>query len=106
MSPVLFALFFFVMPEYVFGDLNNGVRMKFWTSGGLNHQRFQPKGILRSSVIRDLHFANDAAIVATSFQEIQELVNRFSIARKGFGRTISIKKKIQVESFFHPSSSK
>ena len=43
-------------------------------------------------MIRDLLFADDAALVATFLEEAQELVNRFSVACKAFGLTISIKK--------------
>lgn len=47
---------------------------------------------LRSSVIDDLLFADVAELVATSFQEDQELLNQFSITSKDFVLTISIKK--------------
>ena len=41
MAPVLFALFFSVMLEYAFADIDSGVKFQFRTTGGLfNHQRF------------------------------------------------------------------
>lgn len=47
---------------------------------------------MRSNVIDDLLFADVAELVATSFQEDQELLNQFSITSKDFGFMISIKK--------------
>lgn len=93
MAPVLFALFFSVMLKHAFADVDTGVKFQFRTSGGIfNHQRFKAKTLLRRAIIRDLLFADDAALVATSLEEAQHLVDRFSAACKAFGLTISIKK--------------
>lgn len=93
MAPVLFALFFSVMLKYAFADIDSGVMFKFRTSGGLfNQQRFKAKTLLRQAIIRDLLFADDAALCATSHEEAQLLVDKFSAACKAFGLTISIKK--------------
>ena len=93
MAPVLFALFFSVMLQYAFGDAEVGIEFQFRTDGGLfNHQRFKAKTKVRSSIIRDLLFADDAALVATSLEEAQELVDRFSKACRAFGLTISVRK--------------
>ena len=40
----------------------------------------------------ELLFADDAALVSHTADELQELLNRFSYACKEFGLTISIKK--------------
>ena len=91
MAPVLFALIFSVMLQHAYGDDDTGVTFQFRTSGGLfNHQRFQAKILLRTSIIRDLLFADDAALVATSFDKAQELAKRFSNACKAFGLTTNI----------------
>ena len=93
MAPVLFALFFSVMLKYAFADVDSGVELKFRTSGGLfNQQRFKAKTLLRQAIIRDLLFADDAALCATSREKVQLLVDKFSAACKAFGLTISIKK--------------
>ena len=81
------------MLHHAFSECDAGVKFQFRASGGLfNHQRFQAKTLTRTSLIRDLLFADDAAFVATSFEEAQDLVDRFSKASKTFGLTISIKK--------------
>ena len=93
MAPVLFALLFSVMLKHAFADVDTGVKFQFRTSGGIfNHQRFKAKTLLRRTIIRDLLFADDAALVATSLEEAQFLVDRFAAACKAFGLTISIKK--------------
>ena len=94
MAPILFALFFSVMLKYAFSDISAGVKFQFRTSGGIfNQQRFKAKTLLRWQIIRDLLFADDAALVATSLEEAQLLVDRFSAACKAFGLTISIKNR-------------
>ena len=85
MAPVLFALFFSVMLKYAFTDVDNGVELKFRTSGGLfNQQRFKAKTLLRQAIIRDLLFADDAALCATSREGAQLLGTSFSAACKAF----------------------
>ena len=81
------------MLRHAFGEIEDGVKFQFRTSGGLfTHQRFKAKTRTRTSIIWDLMFADDAALVATSFEEAQCLMDRFSAACKAFGLTISIKK--------------
>ena len=93
MAPVLFALFFSVMLQYFFSDIDHGVKFQFGTSGGLfNYQRFQAKTRLRTRITRDLLFADDAALAAILLEEAQELVDRYSDACKASGLMISIKK--------------
>lgn len=93
MAPVPFALYFSVMLKHAFAETEDGVKIQFRTSGGLfNHRRFKGKTRTRTSIIRHFLFADDAALVATSFDEAQRLMDRFSAACKAFGLTISITK--------------
>jgi len=93
LAPVLFALFFSVMLDYAFSDMNQGVMIQFRTSGGLfNNRRLNAKTKTRQQLLRDLLFADDAALCADSLSEMQEIVDRLSLACKAFGLTISIKK--------------
>lgn len=88
----LYSSCFSVLFQYTFSDLDTGVRLEFRMSGGLfSHQHFKAKTHKRTSIIRDLLFADDAALVAASLQEAQELMDQFSIACKAFGLTFSIK---------------
>ena len=92
MAPFLFALYFSVILQYAY-TCSTRVLFQFRTCGSLfNHHRFKARTRVRLSVIRDLLFADDAALVAGSLEEAQEAVDRFSNACKAFGLTISIKK--------------
>ena len=93
LAPVLFALFFSVMLQFAFSDCEKGVNIQFRSDMGLfKRGRFISKSKLRSQLLRDLLFADDAALLAHSLEELQDLVDRFSRATKAFGLTISIKK--------------
>lgn len=93
LAPVLFALFFSVMLQFAFSDCEYGVNIQFRTDGGLFKKcRLKAKSRLRCQLLRDLLFADDAALVTHSLDEMQDLVDRFSRATKAFGLTISIKK--------------
>lgn len=70
-----FVMFFSVILEYAFGNLNNDILTEYWT--------FQPSEVSMSlwdlvSFVIDLYFADDAALV-TPFQESSKLVNRFPL---------------------------
>lgn len=83
--PVLFALFFSIMLEYAFKDYTRGFHFEFRTTGGLfNHQRFKAKPLTRSKMVLDFLFADDAALIATSYEEAQEVVDKFANAAKVF----------------------
>lgn len=74
MAPVLIALVLF---KYVYGDMDIGVKFEFRTSGGLS--TVNVKTILRSRVIRDVLFADNAALLATTLEEAPKLVNRLTL---------------------------
>ncbi|XP_014777682.1 uncharacterized protein LOC106874457 [Octopus bimaculoides] len=87
-DPILFALFW-----YVVGDVQSSVKFQFRTSGGLfNYQRFKTRTLPCTSIIWDLLFSADAALIATSLAEVRKLLDRFSAACIAFGLTISTKK--------------
>ena len=73
LAPVLFTLFFSVMLEYAFSDMNQGVMVKFRTSGGLfNSRRLNAKTKTRHQLLRDLLFADDAALCAHSLSRCKK----------------------------------
>ena len=62
----LFALYFSVMLQYAYAGSTWGFHFQFRTSGGrFNHHRFNHHRV-RSSIIHDLLFADDAALVVAS----------------------------------------
>ena len=61
----------------------------------------EPK--VREILIRELLFADDAALASHTESGLQQLINQFSAACKEFGLTISLKKtKIMAQSTNHP----
>ena len=87
MAPVLLALFFC----HAVSDCDVGVKFQFHTNGGLlNRQRFKAKTQSRYMLVCDLLFADDAALIATSFEEEQYLVHYFFLVCKAFGLNIRI----------------
>ena len=57
-----------------------------------NLSRLRAKTKVKLKCMQDLLFANDAAVVAHSAEELQQFVNYFSKACQDFGLTISLKK--------------
>ena len=55
------------------------------------------KTLKRSSIIRDLHYADGAALVADSIEKVEESIDRFFTTSKAFGQTISIMKTVETE---------
>ena len=57
-----------------------------------NLARLRAKTKVRHVVIREMLFADDAALVTHTMEDLQQLMNRLSHACKEFGLTISIEK--------------
>ncbi|KAL8587109.1 hypothetical protein ACOMHN_026077 [Nucella lapillus] len=76
-----------------FKDSDPGIQITYRTDGGiLNTQRLQAKTKVTKSLVRDLMYADDCAIIAHSEDDLQRLTDTLSAATKHFGLTISIKK--------------
>ncbi|KAL8604133.1 hypothetical protein ACOMHN_047345 [Nucella lapillus] len=58
----------------------------------LNLARLRAKTTVRETLIRDMLFADDAAVMSHTEQQLQCLMDRFSQACKDFGLTTSLKK--------------
>ena len=96
LAPTLFGMFFSLLLKYAFGSSTEGVYLHTRSDGGLfKPARLKSKRKVRKVTIRDLLFADDAAIVAHSEQHLQTLMNNFSKACQDFGLTIS-KSKTKV----------
>ncbi|KAL8597728.1 hypothetical protein ACOMHN_001687 [Nucella lapillus] len=101
LAPTLFSFLFSMMLFSAFNDSDPGNQIKYRTDGGiLNTQRLKAKTKVTKSLVRDLLYADDCAIVAHSEDDLQRLTDSLSAATKHFGLTISIKK---TEVMFQPS---
>ena len=94
--PTLFGIFFAVLLKYAFGTSTDGIYLRTRSDGKLfNLTRLKAITKTQLKLLQDLLFADDAAVVAHSAEELQQLMRRFSEACKHFGLTIS-RKKTQV----------
>ena len=72
--------------KHAFYSLTTGIKLHTRTDGHLfNPSNLRAKRNLKIVTIRNLLFADDAALVAHSAQKLQTLLNQFSSACSDFG---------------------
>ena len=95
LAPTLFSIFFSMMLEEAMKDLDKdeGVYIRFRTDGSLfNLRRLQAHTKTTQRLIRELLFADDAALVTHTERALQRLTSCFAAACELFGLVVSIKK--------------
>ena len=93
LAPTLFGIFFSLLLEFAFDDSEDGIFIHTRSSGGLfNLARLRAKTKIRKVLIREMLFADDAALAAHSEEAMQRLINRLTTACSEFGLTISLNK--------------
>ena len=93
LAPTLFGIFFSVVLRHAFGTSTEGIYLRTRSDGRLfNLARLKAKSKTREELIRDMLFADDAAVCAHSDEQLQILMDRFSRACDDFSLTISLKK--------------
>ena len=81
------------MLHYAFNDFTEGVYLHTRSDGSLfNIARLKAKTLVCRVIVRELLFADDAALVSNTEEGLQSMLNKFADACKEFGLTISIKK--------------
>ena len=92
LSPILFFFMFMAMLQDAFHHYEDGIHIIYWTHGKL-HNQCHVKAVMKvkQTVIRGFLFANDCALNATSKQDMQDSLDRFSTACDNFSLTISTK---------------
>ena len=97
LAPTLFGIYFAVLLQYAFKESPGNVYLHWRTDGSLfNLTRLKAKTKITESNIRDLLFADDAALVAHDETTLQELMNRLSSACKSFALEISSSKTVTM----------
>nr|KAG5686812.1 hypothetical protein BaRGS_032029 [Batillaria attramentaria] len=93
LAPTLFGIFYSMLLQYAFDDCTEGIYIRTRADGKLfNIARLRAKTKVREFLIREMLFADDAALTSHTEAGLQELVSRLSNACKEFGLTISLKK--------------
>ena len=93
LAPSLFGIFCALLLRHTFSAASEGVCMRTRSDG--RRFSFGCRGVntkVREALIRDMLFADDAAVTTHTQQELQALMDHFSQACKDFGLTISLKK--------------
>lgn len=92
LAPVLFNLFFTQVLLHAVRDLSLGVYIRYRLDGSIfDLRRLLPKQ-RHERLITEALFADDCALMAHQENHLQTIVDRFSIATKLFGLTISLSK--------------
>lgn len=103
LAPTLFSILFSAMLLDAFTDCERGVYIQFRFSSKLfNSRRLQARTKAFEALLQEFLFADDCALAATTPDDIQHIVNRFSVSCKCFGLTISLGK---TEAMFQPPPS-
>lgn len=93
LAPTLFGIFFSLLLTYAFESSTDGVYLHTRSDGKLlNLARLRSRTKVRTVLIREMLFADDAALVSHTEDALQRLADRFADACKQFGLTISLKK--------------
>ena len=93
LAPTLFGIFFSMLLQYAFVDCTEVVYVWTRSDGKLfNIARLRAKTKAYVVFIRELLFADDAALTSHSEEGLQHLVDKLSHACKEFGLTISLRK--------------
>ena len=87
------SVVFSLLLKHAFGTATEGLYLHTRLDGRLfNLARLRAKTKVCKITVRDLLFADDAAITIHTIQDLQILMDRFSEPCKDFGLTISLKK--------------
>ena len=93
LAPMLFGTFFGLLLKHVLDTTTEGIYFRTRSDDRLfNLARLRAKTKVCKDLIRDMLFADDAAVAIHTQEELQSLMYCFSQACKDFGLTISLKK--------------
>ena len=89
----LFVIFFGVLLKHAFDTTTEGIYLRTRSDDRLfNLARLRANTKVRKVLIRDMMFADEAAVATHTQEELQSLMDCFSQACKDFGLTISLNK--------------
>ena len=95
LAATLFCIFFSMLLSYAFKGTEDDIHLYTRSDGKLfNMRRLQAKSKRRKISIKELLFADDAALVAHSESKLQALIDRLQDACEKFSLTISVKKTV------------
>ena len=98
LAPTLFGIFFSMLLFHAFKDNEDGIYLRTRSDGKLYYlARLRAKTNVRHVTIREVLFADDAAMATHTEEALQRLIDHFALPCDDFGLTISIKKTEVME---------
>ena len=95
LAPTLFSIYFAALLQHAFKASPGDVFLHWRIDGSLfDLARLKTKTKTTTSLIRDLLFADDAALVSHSESTLQEMMDQLSRACKAFSLIISVQKTV------------
>ncbi|XP_018020632.1 uncharacterized protein LOC108676996 [Hyalella azteca] len=92
LAPTLFGIFFSLLLKFAFRDSTEGILLHTRSDGKLfNLARLRARTKVRAVLIRELLFADDAALSSQTEEDLQRLLGCFAHACREFGLTINIR---------------
>lgn len=105
LAPTLFGIYFAVLLQIAFTNSPGDVFLHWRTDGSLfNLTRFRAKTKVKQATIRDLLFADDAALVAHNQHTLQEMIDSLNETCKAFSLVISMKKTVVLTQGLHTAA--
>ena len=95
LAPMLFGTFFGLLLKHVLDTTTEGIYFRTRSDDRqrlFNLARLRANTKVRKDLISDMLFADDAAVVTHTQEELLSLMDCFSLASKDFGLAISLKK--------------
>ena len=93
LAPTLFGIFFALLLRHAFGTAQEVIYLQTRLDSRLfNHACLKVRTKVHEALIRDMLFADDAAVMTHAQRELQLLMDCFSQACKDFRLIISLKK--------------
>lgn len=103
LAPTLFSIFLSAVLDEAFSENRTGIYIQTRPGANLfNLAQFKARTRTKRSIIRELMFADDTALVAHTLGDIQEISTLFAKATKDFGLKINMRK---TEVLYQPSPS-
>ena len=94
-TPMLFNIYFAIVFLVAFYENSDGIYIRYRTSGCVfNVRRLLSQTKVSSSLVRELLYADDCAIIAHSEDELQCFMNHFVSACDSFCLKINLKKTV------------
>jgi hypothetical protein len=94
LAPTLFGIYFSAVLRRAFPDPVGVMLHTRYDGNFFSLARLRARTRVKCVLVRELLYADDAAFVAHTEQEIQEMCNSFAAACTEFGLTISLKKTV------------